>query len=93
MTKSGSAEKKLNRDPKEGAPAKTTTTTTNAADPAPAPLKPLPTLFRVLLVGFAVWLGVLLTLYFKTVYPLRHTPSTDAAATRPGASALPIAPR
>jgi hypothetical protein len=39
---------------------------------------------------FAIWLGALLTLYFKTVYPDRH-PST--AATRPGASGLPSAPR
>ena len=62
---------------------------------APAPFKPLPTLFKVLLVGFALWLGALLTLYFKTVYPLRHDASATpaAAATRPGASALPSAPR
>ena len=93
MTKRGN-EKKFSRDPKGSAPTKTTTTTTtNSADPVCTPLKPFPTLFKVLLVGFAIWLGVLLTLYFKTVYPLRHTPSTDAAATRPGASALPSAPR
>lgn len=55
-----------------------------------APLKPRPRLFVALMLGFVVWLGVLLTLYFKTVYPQRHP---SAAATRPGASALPSAPR
>lgn len=68
-------------------------------DPAPtasptapcAPLlKPHPRLFAAIMVAFAVWLGVLLTLYFKTVYPERHP---SATATRPGASALPSAPR
>ena len=95
MTKRGN-EKKFSRDPKGSAPTKTTTTTTtNSADPVCTPLKPLPTLFKVLLVGFALWLGALLTLYFQTVYPLRHEASGTpaAAATRPGASALPSAPR
>jgi hypothetical protein len=55
-----------------------------------APLKPRPKLFAILLIAFVIWLGVLLALYFKTVYPQRY-PST--AATRPGASALPSAPR
>jgi hypothetical protein len=54
------------------------------------PLKPRPKLFWALMLSFAIWLGALLTLYFKTVYPDRH-PST--AATRPGASGLPSAPR
>ena len=58
--------------------------------PPATPLRPRPKLFIALLVLFAIWLGILLTLYFKTVYPLRY-PST--AATRPGASALPSAPR
>jgi hypothetical protein len=58
--------------------------------PPATPLAPRPRLFIALLVLFAIWLGILLTLYFKTVYPLRY-PST--AATRPGASALPSAPR
>ena len=74
--------------PKGSAPP---TTTTNADPAACAPLKSLPPHFKVLMVGFAIWLGVLLTLYFQTVYPLRHAPST--AATRPGASAFPSAPR
>jgi hypothetical protein len=56
------------------------------------PIKPRPRLFAVLLITFVIWLGVLLTLYFKTVYPMRY-PSTDATATRPGASGLPSAPR
>lgn len=53
-------------------------------------LKPHPKLFAAIMVIFAIWLGVLLTLYFKTVYPERHP---SATATRPGASALPSAPR
>ena len=59
--------------------------------PPATPLRPRPRLFIVLLVLFAIWLGILLTLYFKTVYPLRH--HSTAATTRPGASALPSAPR
>jgi hypothetical protein len=55
------------------------------------PIKRQPKLFMILLIAFGVWLGVLLTLYFSTVYPLRY-PSAGAA-TRPGASALPNAPR
>jgi hypothetical protein len=87
MTKSGTAGKKLSGSPKGSVPS-------TEGEQVCQPLKPLPTLFKVLLVGFALWLGVLLTLYYKTVYPLRHAPSTDAAAaTRPGASALPSAPR
>jgi hypothetical protein len=62
----------------------------NQGEPACAPLKPRPKLFAFLMVAFVIWLGVLLALYFKTVYPERY-PST--AATRPGASALPSAPR
>ena len=61
------------------------------AEPACAPLKRRPKLFVGLLLLFAIWLGILLTLYFKTVYPLRH--HSTAATTRPGASALPSAPR
>ena len=59
------------------------------------PLKRRPRLFAVLLIAFIVWLGVLLTLYFKTVYPMRYgdQPSGAGAATRPGASGLPSAPR
>ena len=36
------------------------------------PLKPHKKLFIVLLAAFVVWVGVLLGLYFKTVYPARH---------------------
>jgi hypothetical protein len=66
----------------------------SAADPArlPAPLKPHRTLFASLFVLFLVWVAVLLALYFRTVYPQRH-PSAGSAATRPGASGLPSAPR
>ncbi|HEX5244229.1 MAG TPA: hypothetical protein VFW23_13275 [Tepidisphaeraceae bacterium] len=36
------------------------------------PLKPRRTLFAVLAFVLIVWLAVLLLMYFKTVYPLRH---------------------
>ena len=74
---------KFSRAPKGSAPA-------SLPQPPCQPLKPRPKLFAALMLIFAVWLGALLTLYFKTVYPERHP---SAAATRPGASALPSAPR
>ena len=37
------------------------------------PLKPQRKLFIGLLIGFVAWIGVLLTLYFTTIYP-RHAP-------------------
>ena len=36
------------------------------------PLKPRPGLFYAMLGLFGVWVGILLTLYFVTVYPNRH---------------------
>jgi hypothetical protein len=67
------------------------------ADPpkeSPAPLRPRPKLFLTLFVIFLVWLGVLLAMYFKTVYPHRSQTSTGAeAGARPGASGRPSAPR
>jgi hypothetical protein len=45
------------------------------ADPPPKPkkeLKPHPLLFRILCVIFAIWMALLLLMYFCTVYPLRH---------------------
>lgn len=39
------------------------------------PLKPRRTLFAVLAFILIVWLAVLLLMYFKTVYPLRHGPT------------------
>ena len=35
-------------------------------------LKPHPVLFRVVCAIFALWMAVLLILYFWTVYPQRH---------------------
>ena len=49
-----------------------------ATDPAaekPRPLKPRPKLFAILLVGFGLWLILLLTLYFTKVHPLRYPTS------------------
>jgi len=86
MSKRGKASKSSSRDQKESAPA-----TQAQGEPTCAPLKPRPRLFAALTIAFVVWLGLLFTLYFKTVYPLRH--STTDATTRPGASALPSAPR
>ena len=66
------------------------------AAPTVAPLRPHRKLFFALLLVFLVWVGVLLAMYFKTVYPQRHgdQPSAGAGtATRPGASGLPSAPR
>ncbi|HEV2296321.1 MAG TPA: hypothetical protein VGR35_20935 [Tepidisphaeraceae bacterium] len=37
------------------------------------PLRPQRKLFVGLLIGFAAWVAVLLTLYFTTIYP-RHAP-------------------
>jgi hypothetical protein len=45
----------------------------DADTPPPAPgLKPHPVLFRSVCVVFAVWIIILLVMYFLTVYPLRH---------------------
>jgi hypothetical protein len=47
-------------------------------EPAPAavefrpPLKPHRGVFIILCIVLAVWVGVLLVMYFKTVYPQRH---------------------
>jgi hypothetical protein len=82
----GERARAVSRDPKGSAPAGA------VAEPVCQPLQRRPKLFAVLLISFVIWLGILLTLYFKTVYPMRY-PSTDATATRPGASGLPSAPR
>jgi hypothetical protein len=38
------------------------------------PLRPHRALFVALVAVFAVWVAVLIALYAKTVYPLRHRP-------------------
>lgn len=48
--------------------------------PPPRPFKPRPKLFAFLLIAFAIWLGILLTLYFKTVYPMRYPASAPPAS-------------
>jgi hypothetical protein len=54
------------------------------ADPHPQ-LKPHPRLFKALCLIFALWMAVLLALYFLTVYPLRHPTGNGAAPpTLPG---------
>ena len=45
-----------------------------AATPPPQPLRPLkprPVLLAVMAVIFALWMGFLVTLYFKTIHPRR----------------------
>lgn len=58
-------------------------------------------LFKVLLLGLAVWVILLLIMYFKTIYPTRHPTTVQTAASlgratgmaiRPGASDFPSAP-
>jgi hypothetical protein len=44
------------------------------------PLKPRRGLFLGLLVVFAIWVGVLLYLFFTTVWPLRHSISATHPA-------------
>jgi hypothetical protein len=44
----------------------------NAAPVFKAPLKARPKLFYAMLGIFGVWVVVLLTMYFTTVYPHRH---------------------
>ena len=51
----------------------------------PPPLKPRPRLFYGLLALLAVWVGILLVLYFTTVYPNRRP--------QPQAGDAPAAPR
>lgn len=78
--------KKSGAKPQSEGPSKQPATPT-----PPAPMTPRRGVFWGLLIGFFAWIGVLLGLYFNTVYPQRY-PSTGAA-TRPGASGLPSAPR
>jgi hypothetical protein len=40
-------------------------------------------LFLGLLLLFVVWVGVLLTMYFKTAYPERHQSPATLPASRP----------
>ncbi len=47
---------------------------------AKPPLNPHPTLFKLLCLIFALWVAALVGLYFKTVYPLRHTPRSATTA-------------
>jgi hypothetical protein len=53
-------------------PAKEALKKSEAEVVAATPLKRRPRLFVVLVIAFLIWLGVLLTLYFRTVYPIRH---------------------
>jgi hypothetical protein len=46
------------------------------------PLKPHRGVFIGLCVAFAVWVGVLLALYLKTVYPMRHGSGATSAVSK-----------
>jgi hypothetical protein len=52
--------------------AKSSTTKSATVQPTPRPLKPRLSLFFVLFALFLGWVGLLLAMYFKTVYPARH---------------------
>jgi hypothetical protein len=73
MSKPSRSDEKRSGDPKGSAPPPQTTC---------APLKPRPKLFWALMLVFAIWLGALLTLYFKTVYPDRHPLQRAATKSR-----------
>jgi hypothetical protein len=73
----------------------------STAPPAPSvpsvpvrPFKPHPILFAVMMLLFAIWVSILLILYFKTVYPHRHparptTVSMDLTSVTAVAANLP----
>ncbi|HSI34797.1 MAG: hypothetical protein ACAI43_20725 [Phycisphaerae bacterium] len=46
------------------------------------PLKPRRTLFAVLLLFFLLWVGALVFMWWKTVYPMRHPAQQPAPAAR-----------
>ena len=67
---------------KPNKPASAPKGTAPAGEPFPPPLKPRRALFVWLILGFLIWVGVLVALYFKTVYPARHPASTGSAEHR-----------
>jgi hypothetical protein len=38
----------------------------------PPPVRPRKAVFIVMCILFLAWIGVMLLIYFKTVYPIRH---------------------
>ncbi len=46
-------------------------------------LKPRPRLLLLFSLVLALWIGVLLTLYFKTVYPTRHNRTLPSSVDNP----------
>ena len=49
-------------------------------EPPVEPLKPRKGLFAVLLILFLLWVGALVFLWWKTVYPMRHPAQQPASA-------------
>ena len=47
------------------------------------PFTPRPMLFMGLLLLFVIWVGLLLTMYFRTVYPERHQSPATLPVSRP----------
>jgi hypothetical protein len=74
-TKSRAVERKSSQGPKGNAPAV-------PPEAAVEPLKPRRALFVVLIVFFLVWLGLLVGLYLRTVYPMRYPSTAPAAAVK-----------
>ena len=70
------------RRPREAAPAKAVAPSQPPVEFLP-PLKPRPRLFYALLTGIALWVGVLLGLYFVTVYPNRDHAKSDRPTDAP----------
>ena len=85
MSKKSAGAKARNRVPARPAAAATEGAAADHGGREPVaflpPLKPMPRLFYGLLTAFALWVGLLLGLYFFTVYPNRGTPEghRDAA--------------
>jgi len=46
-------------------------------------LKPRPRLLLVLSILFALWVALLLTMYFTTVYPIRHQRTLPSSVDNP----------
>jgi hypothetical protein len=81
------AKRRERREAKAAAQPQTKAAPAVASTPAPTepacqPIAPRPKLFRLLMVGFVVWVGVLLGLYLKTVYPMRHAGTSPATMPR-----------
>ncbi|HYE17473.1 MAG TPA: hypothetical protein VEA69_03460 [Tepidisphaeraceae bacterium] len=65
-----------------GAKPKNPAAAANVPTESVRPLKPRRALFAVLLLFFLLWVGGLLWMWWKTVYPMRHPAQQPAPAAR-----------